>query len=141
MRPNNPESVAPEAVAPEAVLDGDIVEESAVVDLARIDRLRASMPGKPSILAELVALFLKDLPLRLNAIGDAIARSDPAALALEAHALRGGSANFGARRLDRLCGDLEETGLRGALDAGTAIFAAVRCEATRVREALLALNP
>ena len=115
--------------------------ESTILDLARIDRLRSSIPGKPSILNELIALFLGDMPLRLNAIEAALRRSDAAALALQAHALRGGGANFGARRLDELCGELEEIAARGALGKASAVVEEIRHEAIRVRHALLALEP
>lgn len=125
---------------PEAVTDNDTVAESAVLDLARIGRLRTSMPGKPSILAELVALFLEDMPLRLNAIEDAVRRNDAPALALQAHALGGGGANFGARRLDELCGALEEMGARCATGDAAVMLAELRGEISRVRQALLALT-
>ena len=125
---------------PEADSDNHSRREGGVLDLARIERLRTSMPDKPSILSELIALFLKDMPLRLNAIQSAIERNDSAALALQAHALRGGSANFGARCLDELCGALEAIGARDALDSAAEIFAELRREVLRVREALLALE-
>jgi HPt (histidine-containing phosphotransfer) domain-containing protein len=116
------------------------VAENPILDFARIDRLRSSIPGQPAILNELIALFLDDMPLRLNAIEAALLRSDAAALALEAHALRGGGANFGARRLDELCGELEETAARGALDNAAAFVKEIRDEAIRVRDVLRALE-
>jgi len=107
---------------------------------ARIERLRASMPGRKSILEELIALFLADLPRRLGAIEHAIAHADCAALVLNAHALRGGAANFGAASLDELCGRLEDAGACGALEAAPPLLAAIQCESARVREALAALR-
>lgn len=108
------------------------------ISRARIDRLRASMPGRESVVEELIAAFLADLPRRLGAIAQAIGRGDGRALALNAHALRGGAANFGAARLDDLCGGLEEAGARGALESAPALLEEIERESGRVREALAA---
>jgi HPt (histidine-containing phosphotransfer) domain-containing protein len=110
------------------------------VSLARIDRLRNSMPGNDALIDELVDLFVADLPKRLGAITHAVERGDAPALALQAHALRGGAANFGASRLDELCAMLEEAGARGTLAEAPAVLEEVRRESARVRDALLALK-
>ena len=110
------------------------------VSLARIDRLRKSMPGKESVVGELIDIFVADLPGRLDAIREAMDRADGRALALQAHALRGSAANFGAARLDQLCGALEELGANSVLDGAPATLEALRAESARVCAALLALR-
>jgi len=110
------------------------------VSLARIDRLRSSMPGKNSLIDELIDLFVSDLPRRLGAIAEAIERADAPALALQAHALRGSAANFGAAGLDELCGRLEEFGTRAALAQAPAMLDQLGRESAQVRDALLALK-
>lgn len=122
-----------------AVPSAKKVDESAV-SLARIDRLRNSMPGKDALIDELIDLFVADLPERLSAITQAIDCSDGPALALQAHALRGSAANFGARRLDELCGRLEEIGASGANIEAPAILCELMRESAQVRDALLALK-
>ncbi len=112
----------------------------APVSFARIDRLRDWMRVKESLIDELIDLFAADLPKRLSAIAKAIEHPDPSALALQAHALRGGAANFGANRLDELCSMLEEIGRRGPHAEASAIFSQLRAESARVRDALLALR-
>ncbi|HEY2526323.1 MAG TPA: Hpt domain-containing protein [Candidatus Binataceae bacterium] len=111
-----------------------------VISLARIDRLRRSMPGKESVVGEMIDLFVADLPARLGAMRDAIDRADARGLALQAHALRGSAANFGAARLDELCGGLETLGAGGALAGARAMLDALLAESARVRDALLALD-
>jgi HPt (histidine-containing phosphotransfer) domain-containing protein len=115
------------------------VSEGAV-SIARIDRLRNSMPGKDSLIDELINLFVSDLPKRLSAIAHAVEHGDAPALALEAHALRGGAANFGALQLDELCGKLEDASQRGAVDQAPAMLDELRRESARVRDALVALK-
>jgi len=110
------------------------------VSLIRIGRLRESMPGKDALIDELIDLFVSDLPARLSAITQAVERADAPALALQAHALRGGAANFGAGRLGALCGRLEESGARGVLEQAPSMLDEVRRESARVRDALLALK-
>ncbi len=112
----------------------------AIVSLVRIDRLRRSMPGKQSLIDELIDLFVSDLPRRLGAIADAIERADAPVLALQAHALRGSAANFGAARLDELCAKLEELRTRAALAQAHAVLGELRRESAQVRDALLALK-
>lgn len=114
--------------------------DEGIVSLARIDRLRNSIPGKDSLLDELIDLFVSDLPRRLSAIAQAVARADAQALALQAHALRGSAANFGAARLDELCGGLEDLGTRAALAEAPAMLDALGRESARARDALLALK-
>ena len=110
------------------------------VSRARIDRLRNSMPGKDALIDELIELFVADLPQRLGAITHAVERADAPALALQAHALRGSAANFGASRLDELCAKLEEVGTRGTLAEAPAMLDEIRREGARVRDALAALK-
>jgi HPt (histidine-containing phosphotransfer) domain-containing protein len=107
------------------------------VSRARIDRLCNSMPGKDALIDELIDLFIADLPKRLGAIAHAVERADAPALALQAHALRGGAANFGASRLDELCAKIEEAGTRGRFAETPAMLEEVTRESARVRDTLL----
>jgi HPt (histidine-containing phosphotransfer) domain-containing protein len=129
--------------APDPGTVGEGTADECTVSLARIDRLRNSMPGKDSLLDELIDLFVSDLPKRLNAITLAIVGADAPGkmnLALQAHALRGSAAIFGASRLDELCGKLEEIGVSGALAEAPAMLDKVGRESARVRDALLKLK-
>ena len=101
------------------------------------------MPGKVSLVDELIDLFVSDLPKRLNAIAQAVEHADAPGkmnLALHAHALRGSAAVFGASRLDELCGKLEEIGMGGDLAQASAMLSELRRESAQVREALLGLK-
>lgn len=114
--------------------------DEGTVSLAKIERLRTSMPGKNSLIDELIDLFVADLPRRLDAIARSVDCIDGPTLALQAHALRGSAANFGARRLDELCGELEEIGERGALAEAAAMLDQLGRESAQVCDALLALK-
>lgn len=110
------------------------------VSLSRIERLRGSLPGKDSLIDELIDLFVADLPGRLAAITQAVQCADARALLLHAHALRGGAANFGACGLDDLCEKLEEIGERGALGEAPEMLDGLERASVEVRDVLLALK-
>jgi CheY-like chemotaxis protein len=63
--------------------------------------------GRPDLLAELIAVYLRDTPPRLAALHDAVARVDAEALRREAHGLKGSSSQLGAVQVARLCTELE----------------------------------
>jgi HPt (histidine-containing phosphotransfer) domain-containing protein len=69
-------------------------------------------PGEPDLVVELVTLFLRDTPQRLE-----ILRARPleaAATARVAHAVKGSAGNLGATQLQDLASQLEQAGHRGA---------------------------
>jgi HPt (histidine-containing phosphotransfer) domain-containing protein len=86
--------------------------------LARLRDLQGA--GRPDLLAELIAVYLRDTPPRLAALHDAVAGTDAEALRRAAHSLKGSSSQIGAVQMTRLCRDLEEqartTDLRGATE-------------------------
>jgi CheY-like chemotaxis protein/anti-sigma regulatory factor (Ser/Thr protein kinase) len=64
--------------------------------------------GRHDILAEVIAVYLRDTPLRLAALHEAVARADAGALRGAAHYLKGSSSQIGAVQMAQLCADLEE---------------------------------
>jgi CheY-like chemotaxis protein len=63
--------------------------------------------GRPDLLAELIAVYLRDTPPRLAALHEAVARADVEALRRAAHGLKGSSSQIGAVQMARLCAELE----------------------------------
>jgi CheY-like chemotaxis protein len=79
------------------------------IDLAMLQSLRASQdPGEPDIVAEVVALFLKEAPARLASLREAVVSGDLAAASRAAHTLKGSAGHLGARTLSTLCARFEE---------------------------------
>ena len=77
--------------------------------------------GQPDLLAELIAVYLRDTPPRLAALHEAVARTDAEALRREAHGVKGSSSQIGAVQMARLCAELEHqacaTDLAGAAES------------------------
>ncbi|MFC5500236.1 response regulator [Caenimonas terrae] len=79
----------------------------ALVDFARLEEFRDYDDEALTMTSEVIALFRADAPLRLDAIGSAIAAGDGPALAQAAHALKGSAANVGAAAIGQVAGELE----------------------------------
>jgi len=106
----------------EAVIDGSV--------LAGLRELQE--PGGPDAAVELIELFLRDTPVKIQSMQSAIARSDGLALQESAHSLKGSASNLGARRLAKLCADLERLPKEGKLTGASELFGKVREEYGRV---------
>ncbi len=109
------------------------------LDQSVLDGLRElTGEGEPDILIELVDIFLSDAAERMVLLRDAIARGDANTLERVAHSLKGSSANFGARRMSRLCLELEQVGKQGDIMLAPELFARLELEWQRVGVALRA---
>jgi PAS domain S-box-containing protein len=93
-----------------------------------------------AFMAELAGAYLKDLPGRLEAIRAAARTNDRDALRLAAHALKGSSANMGAKRLQKLCLLLEDAARSGSLQGVAELLAELEGEAGPARAAVEALG-
>jgi HPt (histidine-containing phosphotransfer) domain-containing protein len=70
-----------------------------------------------TLLPELVELFRNETPRRLAALRAAYKSSNPGQLTQEAHALKSGCAQLGARQMADLCQRLEIQGRIGSMQA------------------------
>ena len=83
-------------------------------DRSALDQMCPSQrPGAPKIVAGLINSYLVDAARLIEALRQASERLDAAALAHAAHALGLASDFVGARKLARMCGELERAGLAG----------------------------
>jgi HPt (histidine-containing phosphotransfer) domain-containing protein len=90
----------------------------------------------PKLLIEVMEVFLKDAPARLDAMRAALAAADARAIGKAAHALKGGCAYVGATRMYDLCNKLEDQGIAGTLDLMEAELSELEKEFGRVRRAM-----
>jgi two-component system cell cycle response regulator DivK len=99
---------------------------------------RLSRVGGESLVSEIVALYLEDLPGRLTRARDAFTARNAQALAKAAHALRSSSAQLGAETLASACDALEGLADEGDLNAAAARLEEVEREANEFGERLAA---
>jgi PAS domain S-box-containing protein len=112
-------------------------DDDAVLDAVFLADLEEVI-GDASMLAEVIGMYLTDSPSHLDAIVDALAQADPAALTRAAHALKGSSASVGAAPLSSLCGKMEQLGRAGTLEDSAEPLRRLQTEFHRVRRALQA---
>ena len=113
--------------------DGEPADADAVLDrsvLAGLRELREE--GEPDPAVELIDLFLRDTPPRIQDMQTAIARSDARTLKEAAHGLKGSASNLGAQRLSNLCLALEKLAGDGKLAEAADLFNQVTEEYGRV---------
>ena len=115
----------------------DAVSE-AVLDDALLGRLESLQVG---FVAELSEVFFVECIPRLAALNAAAKASDPNALFLAAHSLKGAAANLGLRRVFAACERLEEMGRSGRVDGTAPILERLGRDMEDARVALSAFRP
>ena len=80
-----------------------------------LDTALAHVGGDRELLAELVAIFLREYPVFLDSAKKAIQAGDRAALELQAHTFKGRLAFFGIRAMHDKAMDLESMARNGNL--------------------------
>jgi HPt (histidine-containing phosphotransfer) domain-containing protein len=116
--------------APQIVAD----ESLDLIVIANLRKLEAAT-GR-AILAQLLASFSTVTPSRFAALRVAIATGDAFAINMAAHTLKGSSATVGARRMARLCGDLEMLSQTDDLTHAASMLVSIEIEFAYVRMAL-----
>ena len=126
-------AVAPAPLAPLA--------DSDVLDTRRLEHLCALQDdAQPSLVRELIDLFVADAPGHLEALTQAAWQADAHRLASVAHRFLSATENIGARRLSQLCIELERAGRLGHLDRVPTLVGELGPEHQRARAALLAVR-
>ena len=95
------------------------MSEVPVLDPVVTNALRLlTPPGEPDVLAEVLNLFLSEVPPRITRLRIAWAAGNIEEVHRAAHSLKGSAGNIGARRLYEVCSRLDEKGKSG--DVGSA---------------------
>ncbi|MEO5659575.1 MAG: response regulator [Polaromonas sp.] len=113
----------------------------AVIDSHRINQLlKIQDDSNPTLLADIIALFLQDSPLHFQSIGNAVSERDAAQLEACAHRFLSSIENLGAQRMKQHCVALERLGKEHALDGAQAHFDGLQREFDLARQQLLSLG-
>ena len=82
-------------------------------------------PGEPDVLAEVLQLFLEEVPPRIARLRNAWAAGNIEEVHRAAHSLKGSAGNIGARQLFEVCSQLDEQGKAGDLAAAAPLVDAL----------------
>jgi CheY-like chemotaxis protein len=103
------------------------------VDKSVIDELKGlSREDNPTLLDELVELFIGGSPRRIAELRSAISRKDHEGLARAAHNLKSSSAQMGALRMQEISAALETLGRTGAMTGTETLVEELAAEFDRV---------
>jgi len=97
-----------------------------------LEEALARTGGDRQFLRELLEMLGEDVPQRVAAIREAVARSDAETVRSEAHTLKGAAANLAAGRLAELSLGVEERGRAGTLDEVEPLLASIEREGERI---------
>jgi CheY-like chemotaxis protein/HPt (histidine-containing phosphotransfer) domain-containing protein len=109
------------------------------LDRRALDNIRAlESEGGPSILDEVIRIYLDEAPRHLSGLHAAAQIADAAELARIAHAFKSASLNVGATRLGDLCRELERQGKAGEIADPTGLVRAIEGQFQSIRPLLVA---
>ena len=119
-----------------------MMSEPPVLDPSVIDALRSlTPPGEPDVLAEVLQMFLTEVPPRIERLRNAWTAGNIEEVHRAAHSIKGSAGNIGAHAMHAVCKQLDEQGRAGNLDgAGHLIdqlgseFARVETEIRRIMD-------
>lgn len=111
-------------------------DESELDQARRVARGRLHRWGGEELVREMTALFLADTPKRLAIAGICALSGDWKGVVGAVHALRGSSAQLGARRMQVVCAEIEHLVTRGATSDVAPLLDALEEEYDRFRACL-----
>lgn len=107
--------------------------ELPVLDHAVIESLRQlTPPGEPDVLAEVLRMFLHEVPPRIDRLRIAWVAGNIEEMYRAAHSLKGSAGNIGAQRLFGVCKRLDELGRAGDLTSAAPLLDALGIELAKV---------
>lgn len=110
---------------------------TASINTKVLDSLRGlEDEDNPNVVVELIEIFLEEAPLKIANIQEAIDKVDASNLNYYAHSLKGSSANLGATKMVKLCGELEHMGSDSNLNGCDITLVALKEEFELVKVAL-----
>lgn len=109
------------------------MDQPSVLDQAVLNTLRKlTPPGEPDVLAEVLRLFLDEVPPRIARLRNAWSSGNIEEMHRAAHSLKGSSGNIGARRLYEVCSQLDAIGKAGDLAGAAPLVEALGVEFDKV---------
>ena len=110
------------------------MSEDPVLDPAVTSALRTlTPPGEPDVLAEVLNLFLAEVPPRMTRLRNAWAAGNIKEVQRAAHSLKGSAGNIGAQGMFDVCRQLDGLGRSGNLEAASTLVAALDVEFDKVQ--------
>jgi len=91
---------------------GSSINQTVILELRQLE-----MPGQPSIIRELVTVFIQTTTERLGVLNNSISNKNFDLLKRTAHTLKSSSATLGAEKMSQICLQIESSSTSGNLEA------------------------
>jgi HPt (histidine-containing phosphotransfer) domain-containing protein len=117
---------------PDVAPASKVATASDVLDLTLLNEACGSDEDTPALMSELIEIYTHTAQERLGEIQQAVNKNDACAFGAAAHALKGGSLQFGATRVSALCQQLETLGTTGQTIGAHALATALARELNAV---------
>ena len=118
-------------------MSNTVLTSDAVLNLAEA---LTNMDGDAELLQEIVGIFMETAEAQLASIAEGIAANDPALVALQAHALKGGASNFCAAKFVASALNLELLAKTGSLEGANEGLERMRADYGEVAEVIAVIN-
>ena len=115
----------------------DTIAVNSVLDLAEA---MMNMDGDAELLQEIVEIFQETAQAQLDTLQQCIEIPDPSQVAILAHAMKGGSSNFCARKFMASALKLELLAKGGALEGAEEMLAQMRIDNDEISEIVSVIN-
>jgi HPt (histidine-containing phosphotransfer) domain-containing protein len=111
------------------------------VDISVLEEIQASLgDGSPTIVVEIIDMFLDDLPLQLESLRQSAAEGAASVIQRVAHTIKASAATIGARALAELCEELESVARLGDLHGADAHIHTIAAACAEVRTDLAVIR-
>jgi len=110
------------------------------LDQVALGNLRKLEEATPGLLKKVAELFLRDTPIGLERLKDAVRSEDAATLGRLAHTIKGSAGNMGARGMAAICAEVEAHAAAGDFKSAPTRVYELDQEFGRVRSALIAIS-
>lgn len=91
------------------------------------------MDGDADLLKEVLQIFIDDVPRKMNGLRNALESADADAISLEAHSMKGSSANIGAELIRELAIKIQQAGAEHQIGTAKKLFEKLESELTRLK--------
>jgi signal transduction histidine kinase/DNA-binding response OmpR family regulator len=113
-----------------------VAQAKPAIDRDMLARLWADLGEDPTIMVELIDLFLQDSPILLTQLGQALTDGQTEVVQRAAHTLKSTSASLGARPLAACCNELEMLAREAPLNQGTDLLSQIEAAYTQAERTL-----
>jgi CheY-like chemotaxis protein len=108
------------------------------IDLSVVESLlQIQVPGEPNLLLELIDMFVKDTPKKLDSLRNALQQSDFVEVRRVAHTLKGSSGSLGANQMMKICAEMEQRCKNNSFEGLENILLQLEMEFIRAESVLL----